>query len=143
MSSLFSQKFGVLLVDDSEDDRHFMRIALRNHPRLIVVGEVCDGEDAISYLNGSEAFTDREKFPFPDVILLDLKMPRRTGFEVLEWLQTQSFKNLIVIVVSGSILPQDVAQSLALGAAAYHGKADFLEQRELMFKEIDRLLEKR
>jgi CheY-like chemotaxis protein len=136
-------KYGVLLVDDSEDDRHFMRLALRGHPKLVVIGEVCDGEDAISYLNGSENYTDRGAFPFPDVMLLDLKMPRRTGFEVLEWLQTQAFKELVVIVVSGSILPQDIEQSLALGAAAYHGKADFLDQRRTMFQEIEALLAKR
>lgn len=137
------KKYGVLLVDDSEDDRLFMRLALRNHPSLVVIGEVCDGEDAISYLSGLAKFADRSAFPFPDVMLLDLKMPRRTGFEVLQWLQTQPFKDLIVIVVSGSILPQDVERSLALGAAAYHGKADFLDQPRPIFPDIEVLLARR
>ena len=143
MSSPPKEKYGVLLVDDSEDDRHFMRLALRRHPRFEVIGELGDGEDAILYLSGTDQFADREQFPLPDVMLLDLKMPRRTGFEVLEWLQTQPFKSLVVVVVSGSILPQDVAQSLALGAAAYHGKTAFMEERDAMFKEIEVLLDNR
>ena len=134
------EKYGVLLVDDSVDDRHFMRLALRGHPKLTVVGEVCDGEEAISYLSGLDRFGEREKHPFPDVMFLDLKMPRLGGFDVLKWLQTQAFKDLVVVIVSGSILPQDVEQSLALGASAYYGKAALVEERKAMFREIENLL---
>ena len=134
------EKYSILLVDDSEDDRLFMRRALRNNAKLTVVGEVCDGEDAISYLDGQDAFADRVKHPFPDVLLLDLKMPRKTGFDVLRWLRTQSFKDLVVIVVSGSLLPEDIAQSLDLGAHAYHRKAALKDEQEAMFYEIENSL---
>ncbi len=142
MTRLNKEKYGVLVVDDSEDDRHFMRLLLRNNPRLKIIGEARDGEEAISYLSGIDAFADRTKFPFPDVVLLDLKMPKRTGFEVLEWVQTQPFKDLVVIVVSGSVLPQDAARSLELGAAAYHDKSAFMGQQEAMFREIEGFLAK-
>ena len=137
MNTTQNGTFGVLLVDDSEDDRLFLRMALSDNPRLALVAEVCDGAEAISYLIGEEGFADRKKFPFPDVMLLDLKMPRKTGYDVLKWLRTQSFTDLVVIVVSGSFLPEDIATSLALGAAAYHRKVMLKEERELLFREIE------
>ncbi len=142
MSPPPKDKYRVLLVDDSKDDRLFMRWALRSHPKLEIVAELRDGEEAISYLSGLNEFGDREKHPFPDLMLLDLKMPRQTGLDVLKWLQTQIFNDLVVIVVSGSNLPQDVSQSLALGAAAFHKKTTLLEQKEAIFKQIDTLLQK-
>jgi CheY-like chemotaxis protein len=70
-------------------------------------------------------------------MLLDLKMPRKTGYDVLRWLRTQSFNNLVVIVVSGSFLPEDISTSFALGAAAYHRKVMLKEERGLLFREIE------
>jgi CheY-like chemotaxis protein len=142
MASSPKENYSVLLVDDSEDDRLFMRRALRDHAKLKVVGEVCDGEEAIAYLEGRAGFCDREKHPFPDVLLLDLKMPRKTGFDVLRWLQTRSFKELVVVVVSGSLLPQDIAQSLALGAHAYHRKSVSKDEHAVMFQKIEESLGK-
>ena len=137
MSASQKGSFAVLLVDDSEDDRLFLRLALRDNPRLVVVGELCDGEEAISYLSGRGEFADREKYPFPDVMLLDLKMPRKTGYDVLTWLRDQSLNDLVVIVISGSFLPEDISRSLALGATAYHRKALLKEEREVLFVEIE------
>jgi CheY-like chemotaxis protein len=136
------EKYGVLLVDDSDDDRLFMRRILRVNPRFVVVGEAIDGEDAIAYLGGKGEFENRRAHPFPDVVLLDLKMPRVTGHEVLEWLRTQSIDGLFVAVVSGSFLPEDVARSMELGADAYY-KKDALKQRlEAMVLEIEALLDR-
>jgi CheY-like chemotaxis protein len=137
MNAMRDGTFRVLLADDSEDDRLFLRMALSENPKLALVGEVCDGEEALSYLTGEAGFADRTKFPFPDVMLLDLKMPRKTGYDVLRWLRTQSFENLVVIVVSGSFLPEDISTSLALGAIAYHRKIMLKEERELLFREIE------
>lgn len=113
----------VVLVDDSEDDRFLLHRALRNHAGFRVVAELQDGEEAIRYLAGDSIFSDRQAYPFPDLMLLDLKMPRKSGYEVLAWLQTQDFKGLKVVVLSGSFLPEDVAKSLELGADAYHMKS--------------------
>jgi CheY-like chemotaxis protein len=132
----------VLLVDDSEDDRLFMRRTLRQNPKLTIVWEACNGEEAIAYLSGQAQFADRNKYPFPEVLILDLKMPRKTGYDVLEWLQTQVFRDLIIIIVSGSFLPEDVSKSFALGARAYHKKSVLKKEQELMLHDIEKLIEK-
>jgi DNA-binding NarL/FixJ family response regulator len=134
-------KYTLLLVDDSEDDRLFMRRAISANPRLMIVGEVGDGDLAIDYLAGRGAFADREKHPLPDAMLLDLKMPRRTGHEVLQWLKAQSFKDLFVAVVSGSFLPEDIALSMAFGANAYFKKNALKEEQEAMLREVLSLLD--
>jgi CheY-like chemotaxis protein len=135
------EKYSVLMIDDSEDDRLFLRRAILRNPRLSLVGEVTDGEAAVDYLSGNSVFHDRDKHPFPDAVLLDLKMPRMTGLEVLEWLQGRSFKNLFVAIVSGSFLPEDVAQSMALGANAYFKKNALREEQAAMLEEIIKLLD--
>jgi CheY-like chemotaxis protein len=81
---------------------------------------VGDGEQAIEYLSGEGKYTDRATYPFPKAILLDLKMPRRNGFEVLEWKEQQpELKSLPVVVWSSSNLEQDRRRALVLGAANY------------------------
>lgn len=142
MARMAKDRYSVLVVDDSEDDRLFLRMAILRNPRLTIVGEVGDGEAAIDYLEGRAGFEDREKHPFPDLMLLDLKMPRKTGHEVLEWLQTRRFGKLVVVVISGSFLPQDVNRSMALGANAYYKKSAGREEQEAMVREISLLLDK-
>jgi CheY-like chemotaxis protein len=137
MTAESCNKLAVLLADDSEDDRFFMRRAIDHNSRLVVVGEVQDGEEAVAYLSGRGAYANREQHPFPDVLLLDLKMPRKTGHEVLQWLQTQSFEDLRVIVVSGSILPDDITKSAALGADGYLKKSYLGEEQQIMAREIE------
>lgn len=132
----------ILLVDDSEDDRMFMRRTLRQNTKLTIAWEACSGEEAIAYLSGQSPFEDRKKYPFPDVLILDLKMPKKTGYDVLEWLQTQLFHDLIVVVVSGSFLPEDVSKSFALGARAYHKKSALKAEQEMMLHDIEKLIEK-
>jgi CheY-like chemotaxis protein len=132
----------VLLVDDSEDDRLFMRRAIQATPRLKLVDELGDGEAAIEYLDGQKGFADRQQHPFPDVVLLDLKMPRKTGHEVLEWLRTRQFYDLFVAVVSGSFLPEDVTRSMELGADAYFKKGALKEELDAMIGEITQMLDK-
>ncbi|MDB6110990.1 MAG: putative response regulator, CheY [Pedosphaera sp.] len=141
MTQMPGSKRTVLLIDDSEDDRLFMRRALHQHHRLAVVGEVCDGEEAVAYLSGEGVFANRADYPFPDILLLDLKMPRKTGFEVLQWLQTQAFQDLVVIVVSGSSLREDVTKSTALGADAYLKKGALKEEYAAMVREIEASLD--
>ena len=132
----------VLLADDSDDDRFFLRTAIKRSSRLVLIGEVQDGEEAVNYLSGTGNFADRTRFPFPDILLLDLKMPRKTGHEVLEWLQTQSFSPLRVIVVSGSILPEDIIKSTRLGACAYLKKSSLREEQAAMIREIERVCDR-
>jgi CheY-like chemotaxis protein len=113
--------YSVLLADDSEDDRILFELALRKVPEMRLVGIAHDGEQAIAYLAGKHPFADRHKFPYPDLLFLDLKMPRTTGFEVLDWLKTRQHKPFIT-VFSGSELETDIKRARALGADAYKVK---------------------
>jgi len=140
---MLKKQYAVLLVDDSEDDRLFMRRALSKNSNLNIIWEAHDGDEGIAYLSGEAPFDDRIKYPFPDVLILDLKMPRKTGYDVLEWLHSKSNNHLIIVVVSGSFLPTDIAKSFALGASAYHKKSAIKEEQELILSDIERLIEAR
>jgi CheY-like chemotaxis protein len=135
------KSFSILLVDDSFDDRLFARRALCRNPRFVLVGEVFDGESAIAYLAGEGEYADREKYPFPDVLLLDLKLPRKTGHEVLEWIQSRNFANLQVIVLSGSFLPEDVTRCRELGAHGYFKKEALAEEQLSIISAMEELLD--
>jgi CheY-like chemotaxis protein len=137
------ETYRVLVVDDSDDDRFFLRRSIQSDSRLTIVAEVCNGEDAIAYLSGRTVFSDREKFPFPDLMLLDLKMPRKNGYEVLQWLRTQKFERLVVVVLSGSTLPEDAAKCRALGADAYKMKSAREDERNLLVREIESLTDRK
>ena len=110
----------ILLVDDSDNDRVLMRLAFKkasfNWPML----ELCDGEDAIAYLKGDGPYSDRKQFPLPTVMLLDLNMPKKNGFEVLKWARAQeAFKRLQIIVLSASTRQDDVKRAYYLGANSF------------------------
>lgn len=86
------------------------------------VRAVRDGEQAIAYLTRQLPYTDDRLYPCPDVILLDLKMPKLNGFDFLKWLRAQSERDLHllpVVVLSSSNLQEDVKKAYALGANSY------------------------
>jgi CheY-like chemotaxis protein len=135
MGLMGMDKYKVLLVDDSPDDRFFEKTFLERSSKFIVIGEARDGQEAIDYLQGGgEA---------PDLMLLDLKMPRKNGFDVLQWIRTLNLGSLTVAVMSGSSLAEDITQSMALGAHAYFKKASSREEQEKMIVDIEKLLEER
>jgi len=113
------EKYRILIADDSEDDRFFLMRGLRKVACCEVIACVEDGQMAIDYLTGNTPYDDRARFPMPDVLLLDLKMPRVNGFDVLLWLTDQTFPDLQVIVLSSSYLPEDIAKTLTMGADHY------------------------
>jgi len=81
---------GTLADDDSPDDRFFIEKAILAVPALRLVGVVHDGVEAVCYLAGLGGYDeDRVEYPYPEVLLLDLKMPAKNGFEFLEWLKKQ------------------------------------------------------
>jgi CheY-like chemotaxis protein len=134
-------KFSILLADDSENDRLFLRHGMRNHPRCKIVAEVENGEEAIAYLAGAGKYHDRKLCPFPDLLVLDLRMPRLSGFDVLRWLRQQNFPALRALVHSGSMLTEDSEQALALGAHAYRTKAASLEEQRQIVTVMEALLQ--
>ncbi len=110
----------ILIAEDDPDDafllrRTFVKAQVANP--LVFVG---DGDEAIRYLSGLERFSAHEEQPWPVVLFLDLKMPRRNGFELLEWLREQPpFGGLPVVVLTSSREPADVTRAYELGANAY------------------------
>jgi CheY-like chemotaxis protein len=115
-----SQAYPILLVEDQADDVFLMERALQKtdlkHPLRVVT----DGRKAIEYLTGNDDYADRTAFPFPGLVILDLKMPGITGFEVIEWMRKNQRTRLTpIIVLSSSSLAADINRSYELGANAY------------------------
>src|SRR5712672_80538 len=119
----------ILLVDDSENDLKLMEVAFRKAGFDSPLQMVHDGEEAIAYLKGEGPYADRNKFPLPGVILLDLNMPMKNGFDVLDWLrsQRQAFKRISTIILTASMRAEDVERAFDLGANSYLVKPSTLE----------------
>src|SRR2546430_2498343 len=110
----------ILLADDSEDDQVLFKRAIRLAALHDQVVAVSDGAQAIAYLKGDGVYSDREKHPLPRIVVLDLKMPQKTGFEVLQWIKTQpQLSGIPVVVIAGTDQPEDLKRSYQLGASAF------------------------
>lgn len=130
-----NDKQTILLVDDNEDDLTMLRIAFKKAEFNVALQEVHEGVEAISYLNGDTIYADRNKFPLPAVVLLDLNMPRKTGFQVLEWVRNQElFKSTSVIILSASMRADDVSRAFDLGATSFLVKPGALEDLVAMIR---------
>ena len=124
-----TEKETILLVDDSENDLILMRRAFQKAEFHNPLREVRNGEEAVAYLKGEGVYDDREKFPLPVVMLLDLNMPRMNGFDVLSWIQTQpSLKHLSIIILTASVRMEDVERAYDLGAHSFLVKPASLEK---------------
>ncbi len=112
--------FPILLVEDNPDDVLLMRRAFGKCNLANPVHVVTDGEDAIAYLSGEGAFADRRRHPLPVLVLLDLKLPKRNGHEVLEWIRgTPGVRRVPVAVLTSSNESADINRAYDLGANAY------------------------
>jgi CheY-like chemotaxis protein len=115
-----SQPFTILHVEDDPNDVLLVQRALRKTAASSSIHSVGDGDRALAYLGGTGEYGDREKFPVPQLVLLDLKMPRKSGFEVLEWIRTQPLlKRVLVVVFTSSKHDQDINTAYDLGANSY------------------------
>ena len=135
--------YTLLVVDDSAGDRFFLRRSLGDDSRLCIIHELGDGEEAVAYLSGEGRFADRAAFPLPDLMLLDLKMPKKSGHEVLAWMRERELSQPIVVVLTNSICPEDLTLSLELGAAAFHVKTVEREAEPALIRALERLLDQR
>jgi CheY-like chemotaxis protein len=110
----------ILLVEDNDDDASLLLRALHAAGIQNPVHIVTDGEQAREYLKGCGKYTDRALYPLPSLILLDLKLPRVSGFEVLEWIQKDTtLPPLVVVVLSSSGEPRDINMAYRFGARSY------------------------
>jgi CheY-like chemotaxis protein len=110
----------ILLVEDNEDDVFLMKRALKEAAIANPIHIVEDGQEALDYLSGAGQFCDRALHPLPAVIFLDLKLPMKSGHDVLTWIRSQpSFESTVVVVLTSSDEPSDIAKSYRLGANSY------------------------
>ncbi len=110
----------VLHVDDDPSDTLLMQQACRKAGVSFQLFSVSDGEAALAYLAGTGVYADRERYPVPIFVLLDLKMPRRSGFDVLTWIRRESsLKSLPVIILTASSQDEDIQRAYAAGANSY------------------------
>ncbi|HEX5692724.1 MAG TPA: response regulator [Roseiflexaceae bacterium] len=110
----------ILLVEDSNDDVILVRRALSKAQVSNPIQVVGDGEAAIEYLQGRPPFNDRVQYPFPSLMLLDLKLPRSSGFEVLTWVRNQPrIKYLPVIALTASRNDDDITRAYDLCINSY------------------------
>ncbi len=123
----------ILLAEDSEDDVLLIRRAFRHANIVNPLQVVKDGEEAIAYLRGDGQYANRAEYPLPELLLLDLKMPKASGFDVLRWLREQpGLKALRVVVLSSSEQVRDVNMAYRLGANSFLVKpVDFRDLVEL------------
>ena len=130
-----SHRQTILLADDGENDLVLMRAAFKMAGCTFPLHEVRNGEEAIAYLRGEGEYSDRNKFPLPTVMLLDLNMPRKSGFEVLAWVRAQPvLKRLAVIVLTASTRSEDVERAFDLGATSYLVKPSDLDELAAMIR---------
>lgn len=119
----------ILLVEDNEDDVFFMRQALREANIRNSLHVVEDGEQAVEYLSGTGGYADRVQYPLPVVVFLDLKLPLKSGHEVLGWIRRQAkFDPLLVFVLTSSNERADISRCYSLGASSYLVKPPIVEQ---------------
>ena len=110
----------ILVVEDREDDVLLIQRAFERAKITTALQVVRDGDEAIAYLSGSGKYSNRAEYPLPWLVLLDLKMPRVGGFEVLKWVRSQSgLKSLIVVVLTSSAELRDVNEAYSLGANSF------------------------
>src|SRR5882762_2084272 len=124
-----------LLAEDSENDVFLMQRAFKvaGIPNPLQV--VADGEEAIAYLKGDGRYESRGEFPLPAVVLLDLNLPRKNGFEVLGWMRAQpTLKRIVVLILTASNRSADADRAYDLGANFYLTKPGKFEDLVKMTK---------
>jgi CheY-like chemotaxis protein len=119
----------ILVAEDDPTDAYFFQRAFKRAGLPVVLHFVRDGQEVIDYLQGAGQFADRTAHPLPQLVLLDLKMPRLDGFDVLKWVRQQpGFSALQVVIFSGSGEPKDINRAYGLGANWYLVKPHSMDE---------------
>ena len=120
MHKLAPDQSVILLVEDREDDVVLIRRAFDKAKVINPIQVVSNGEEAFWYLKGEGKYANRAEYPLPDLVLLDLKMPRVDGFEVLRWIRQQpGLSSVRVVVLTSSDQMRDVNEAYQLGANSF------------------------
>lgn len=112
------EPINILLVEDNPDHAELLRRLFQSYLVKNVFCHVEDGEQAIAYLNREGKYADAQRYPYPDLILLDLRLPRVDGFQVLEHIKTSPrHRHLVVVILTSSRDERDIQR-------AYQGYAN-------------------
>jgi CheY-like chemotaxis protein len=132
----------ILLAEDEETEVMLFELALQSAGPQYPLIVTRDGKEAIDYLSGEPPYSERSAHPMPGLMVLDLKMPRLTGFDVLSWLEARPhLRSIPAVVLSSSSYPEDIQKAARLGAREYYIKPHSLsELGKLLRSIIDRWL---
>lgn len=127
----------ILLVEDDKNDVFFLRYTFEMAGISNPIQVVVDGQQAMDYLAGTGSYADRLRYPFPCLVLLDLKLPVKMGLDVLRWIRQRSeLDTLLVVVLTSSSDLQDVNEAYRLGASSYLVKPLSVDKRLDLAKAI-------
>ncbi len=127
----------ILLIEDNEDDVILIQRALRKGGIDAPIRVARDGDDAIDFFSGTGHYKNISLFPLPTVVLLDLRLPKKNGFEVLEWIKShRKLASLPVVVFTNSVQESDLKQAYALGANSYLKKPSTMAETTDLLKAV-------
>jgi DNA-binding response OmpR family regulator len=127
----------ILVADDSDDDVLFLRRAFEKAKANAVLRHVTDGVTAIDYLAGRGLYGERKNYPFPQLMILDIKMPRKDGFDVLEWVRGEgNLRSLPIIMWSSCGQQREVDRAFELGVNSYLVKPAGLAELDVMVRAL-------
>ena len=127
----------ILAAEDEETDRFILNLAFERATLASPLVMVNDGGECVDYLSRVGRFAGSAPHPLPGLLLLDLKMPRMHGFEVLEWLATRpEFKDLPAVVLSSSPDESDIRKARQLGARDYFVKPQSLDELVRILQQV-------
>ena len=119
----------ILVAEDDPTDAYFFQRAFNRAGIPVTLHFVRDGLEVVDYLRGEGQFADRAQYPIPQLLLLDLKMPRMDGFDVLGWARKQpGLSGLCIVIFSSSDEPRDMNRAYGLGANSYLVKPHSMEE---------------
>jgi len=134
---MMKSEYCILVAEDDDNDFMLLRRAFDKSGSKQRLERVMDGLQAIDYLEGKGAFTDRLKFPSPDILIVDLKMPRMTGLELLSWIRDHpQYRVIPTLIMSSSDQQVDIAKAYDLGANTYFVKPSDFETLRTLVKSI-------
>lgn len=132
---MWNQKPMIMIAEDDANDVFIVQKSLKRAGINNPVKWVEDGEQALEYLRGEGQYENRQEYPFPGVIITDLKMPKVNGFEILRWLRKHPECGVIpTVVLSASAQERDVVQAYQMGANCYLQKPATVEEMTALMK---------
>jgi CheY-like chemotaxis protein len=132
----------VLVAEDDPNDVRLLELAAQQFPASEIKFQIVrDGEEALAYLRGEGAFSDRQAHPLPDLVLLDVRMPRLDGFQVLQWIRSRpDFRQLKVFIWADSQFHSDISRAQEAGADRVIPKPNQMAALREILREIKELL---